>query len=350
MLRHLDTALPIVSSFEVVELYPSHLFANGTISAALPASVSVEVGLNRRILPERILLIRLIVDHRPAWVSSWLHGMEDSQSISSHGMSSIVLEVTHSLILWANISVRRWSHCMQLKIVPDSISIRSTDMVSNKMVIWMSDPKSCWRVISVEKTPRSFHDHYEVVCTVVVGLDRILDEEDMAGRLINCVVCKPQVMSSVHGESSVVTLMNSIAVSVGSVDCTNHMEMDSVSSEFERLPHISELGVAQSSGQRVVALRVQEESRSILVRARGFRVSSKSDISREKTYFSSCVNGFIAVFLNHREMFVVEWSINGNCSSIRAHCGDESMLSLPRIEARWCHTNLLSNLPINLLG
>jgi len=68
------------------------------------------------------------------------------------------------------------------------------------------------------------------VSAVVVGLNSILDKEYMTTGFIDGVIGKSQVMSSMHSESSVVTLMHGITMSVRGVYCTDHMEMDSISS------------------------------------------------------------------------------------------------------------------------
>ena len=91
---------------------------------------------------------------------------------------------------------------------------------------------------------------------VVVRFNCILDEEDMATSFVDGVVGKSQVMSTVHSESSVVTLMNSVTMSVRGVYCTDHMEMDSISSKFECLTHIGNLSVTRSSSQRVITFRM----------------------------------------------------------------------------------------------
>lgn len=103
MLRHLDSRLSVISSFEIVEFDPSHLFADSAVSVALPACVSIEVGLNRRILPERVLFVWLVVDHWLTWVSSRLHSMENSESISTHRVRGVILEITDSVVFRTNV-------------------------------------------------------------------------------------------------------------------------------------------------------------------------------------------------------------------------------------------------------
>lgn len=74
----------------------------------------------------------------------------------------------------------------------------------------------------------------------------------MAFAFINNVVGQSQEMGSMHSKSSVVTLMNSISMSIGLMNCTNHMEMNGISSDLESLTDICELSVGQSTSERVV--------------------------------------------------------------------------------------------------
>jgi len=76
--------------------------------------------------------------------------MENSETISSCGMSMIVLENSYLFIFWANTSVSRWSNGVRLEIIPKAISIRSGSMVSYEVIIWIGDPNTAWGLIGVE--------------------------------------------------------------------------------------------------------------------------------------------------------------------------------------------------------
>jgi len=79
--------------------------------------------------------------------------MEDSETVSSIGMSMIVPENSYLFIFWADTCVSRWSNSVRLEIIPVGISIRSSSMVTNEVIIWIGDPNTGWGLISVEKTP-----------------------------------------------------------------------------------------------------------------------------------------------------------------------------------------------------
>lgn len=99
----MDSRFSVISSLEIVEFDPTHLFADGAISVALPAGVPIEVCLNRRILPEWVLLVGLIVDHRLTWVGSRLHRMENSESVSTHRVRGVIHEIADSVVLRTNV-------------------------------------------------------------------------------------------------------------------------------------------------------------------------------------------------------------------------------------------------------
>lgn len=135
--------------------------------------------------------------------------MEDPQTIPSHGVSSVVDVLTDFVILWADIVVGRRAHSMSLKIIPESISVRSSSVVSNEYVIWMSDPEACGSLICVQKTPRSNGLDDQIFFNVVVSLNGIFNEDSVALDLVSNVVFESQVMGSVEGESSIISLMGS---------------------------------------------------------------------------------------------------------------------------------------------
>jgi len=64
-------------------------------------------------------------------------------------------------------------------------------VVSNEMVVWMSNPESSRGLIGVENTPGSCHRNDQVVFAVVVCLNGIFNEDIMAFSLVNDVVQDP---------------------------------------------------------------------------------------------------------------------------------------------------------------
>jgi len=117
-------------------------------------------------------------------------------------------------------------------------------MIIEDVVVWMSDPETSRRLICVQQTPGSLDLHDEISFAIVVCLNSILDKEDVTFAFVYNIVGKSQVVSSVHCECSVVTLMNGITMCIRVMNGTNHVEMDGVSSKFECLTYICEFGVS----------------------------------------------------------------------------------------------------------
>ena len=57
-----------------------------------------------------------------------------------------------------------------------------------------------------------------------------------------------------EGDCSVVRLMNRISSDIRRAHIANHVEMDGIPAEFKRLPHVCELCVGKSRGQRVITI------------------------------------------------------------------------------------------------
>ena len=77
--------------------------------------------------------------------------MENSKTISTHGMSDIVTELSDQLVLWADVGVVRGSHSSLLGVVPETISIRTSSVVSSEDVVGMCDPEAGGSLISVQQ-------------------------------------------------------------------------------------------------------------------------------------------------------------------------------------------------------
>jgi hypothetical protein len=123
----LDTGKLVVSDFEVMETNITNLLGNGTISSIFPTNKVIEISGNGRVLPEWIGLILgcviVIVSNSFAWELPWDHVMEDTKSISTAGVSTIVPELTNSFVLWAYIGVCMRSYSVDLKIIPVTITV-----------------------------------------------------------------------------------------------------------------------------------------------------------------------------------------------------------------------------------
>jgi len=179
-------------------------------------------------------------------------------------------------------------------------------MILDKVVVWIGDPDASRCLISVEQWPTPLCLHDKVLVDIVLLLDSIFNEDCMALHIIRNIVHETKVVSSMNSESSVETGMSSKSLAVRLVNSTNHMEMDSVSSDLESLSDIMKLNVIESCNKWVITLGVKEENSTILVLWWIVWATLIFDVSCEKTDFGSHVNEVISVVLDHSKMLELE--------------------------------------------
>lgn len=75
----------------------------------------------------------------------------------------------------------------------------------------------------------------------------------MTHGIVGDVVLNREVVDSVQCDSSVVGLMDGITLGVRVVDCSNHMEMNGVTTKLEGLTDVSEFTVFDFTNQRLVS-------------------------------------------------------------------------------------------------
>jgi hypothetical protein len=116
-------------------------------------------------------------------------------------------------------------------------------MIANENVIRVSYPEAARCRICVKKTPRSLSLHNKIVFDIIVSLNCIFNENSMTLDVEGNVIRESKVMCTVNSESSVVTLMSTETFTVRFMNCTNHMEMDSISTNLECLTNIKHFNV-----------------------------------------------------------------------------------------------------------
>ena len=90
----------------------------------------------------------------------------------------------------------------------------------------------------------------------VLGFSSIFNEEGMSHRVEGEVIDDPQVVHSMYGHCSVVTMMNRVMSRIRFVHSSNHVEVDRVAPELESLANISQLNVLNSSNDRFISFAV----------------------------------------------------------------------------------------------
>jgi hypothetical protein len=87
----------------------------------------------------------------------------------------------------------------------------------------------------------------EVIFNQIFSLSRILDEDSVAHGVIGNIVLNSQVVNSMNSDGSVVSVVNGVIPDVRVVNCSNHVEMDRVSSQLEGLSNLLELSILNST-------------------------------------------------------------------------------------------------------
>jgi len=146
-----NTSKTIVRKFESVEADITDLTSNGSIPSIFPTGQAVEVGSDGRVTVEWVSLIIDVVADGLAWVLPWDHIVEDSESITTAGVGMVVPEFTDTLILWAHVCAGMWTDCVDLKIVPVAITVRTSAAILNEVIVWVCDPVAGWSLICVEQ-------------------------------------------------------------------------------------------------------------------------------------------------------------------------------------------------------
>lgn len=111
-------------------------------------------------------------------------------------------------------------------------------MVISEDIVRVSDPERSWGGISIQETVRSSGEQSQVMFEEVMSLNGIFNEESMTLSVISHILSNSQVVDTMDGASSVVSLMDSVTLDVGIVDITNQVVMDRVSTKLEGLTDI----------------------------------------------------------------------------------------------------------------
>lgn len=117
------TSQAVVGNLKIMEANISDLASYGTIPTILPTCETVEMSSNGWILVVRVRLIVHIVSDWLARVLPWNHIMEDSETIATAGVSMVISELANSLVLWTHISAGMRANCMNLQIIPITITV-----------------------------------------------------------------------------------------------------------------------------------------------------------------------------------------------------------------------------------
>lgn len=125
-----------------------------------------------------------------------------------------------------------------------------------------------------------------------MSFNAILNEVGVAHDPISNILLDLQIMDTVDGAGSVETIVNSVTVDIRFVDCTNQMEMDSVSTHLEGLACISNFRVGNSGDCSVILERSNTHDVNTPKILLGILVALNDNISGKETNFSPHFNEF----------------------------------------------------------
>ena len=207
-------------------------------------------------------------------------------------------------------------------------------MISAQDVIWVGDPEGGRGLISVQKGPRSARVHNQIVLNQLVGFGRIFNENCMAHIQIGNVILDGQVVHAVNCHSTIVGVVNRVVSHIRFSHRSDHVEMNWVATQLERLSAVEEFGVLNAAHRRLIPGRMNHNVRSVLILRRSFRVSLEFQIPRQKSNFCSHFNTFPARGIHSSVMLVNQRQVKSHqrFSGGVSYCGNSPLFSVPSAE------------------
>ena len=133
------------------------------------------------------------------------------------------------------------------QVIPESVESCASRVIIPQNVVRISDPVSCWCLISVKETPGWHGLDYEVPFNAVFGFDTVLDEHCMAHNIVVHVIEYPEVAHSVDGSASVVRLVYGVFLDVREMHVAHQVVMDGVAAHLAHLANIVQLYIFNST-------------------------------------------------------------------------------------------------------
>ena len=158
-------------------------------------------------------------------------------------------------------------------------------------------------------------------------------------------------MHSVERGRSVVRLMDGVLLDVRLLDSSDHVEVNRVAAELERLADVGELAILDTAHDGLIPGRVKHDVGAILVRSRGLRVAPENKISGEQTDLSSHLDRVRAKPERRRIVLVQEWLVESDAGSARSvnHASDRPLLCMSAVVIGRGNDNIFADLPIQCL-
>jgi len=103
---------------------------------------------------------------------------------------------------------------MIIELVPEVTMVGTGSMVSDVDVIRIGDPERSWHLIGIEHTKGSVSTDSEVSENLILGLNTVFHEVGMTSDMISDILDDSQVVDTMHGDSSVVGVMDGVTLDV----------------------------------------------------------------------------------------------------------------------------------------
>jgi hypothetical protein len=153
---------------------------------------------------------------------------------------------------------------MITKVEPEVTVVRSCGMVSDVDVVRICDPVRSRHLISVQHTEGRESTDSEIPENLVLGLNTVFHEVRVTSNVVRDILDDSEIMDTMHGDSSVVGVMNGVTLHVGLGDSSNHMEMDWISSHTRCLTATVELCILDSSDDRFITWTMHHHVATVL--------------------------------------------------------------------------------------
>jgi hypothetical protein len=124
--------------------------------------------------------------------------------------------------------------------------------------------------------------------------------------IISYIILDLEIVNSMQCYSTIVSLMDCITPHVGLVNGSNHVEMNGITTELERLTDVCKLNIFYFPHYRFITRRVKHNVSTKHVSCRSFWVTPIDYITSEKSNLTSHVNVGCSKCFNKSKMLVIK--------------------------------------------
>ena len=146
----------------------------------------------------------------------------------------------------------------------------------------------------------------QVVVNYIFCLDSIFDKDGVTHSVVDDVVYDVEVADSMDSHCSVVSLVDCITFYQRFRNCSDDVEMNWISTEFECLPNVEEFCIEDPSNAGFIFRVMYHDVGTIKIFRRGFRVALVLHVSCQEANFSPDINCICSIRFGSGVMFVIK--------------------------------------------